>query len=189
MAFQYNSRNRYLIADDIIQLLEKVDAFGYNILLPKFNTLGELHDTLTVEASDKRNYKKCIECISIADIKARIDELEREKKPIEEHNKKLRERIRTEGNPNLEILWKHFHGESELYHLKEILEENDNQSDDFVVEIEWEHHRSGYYTRTEDFAKVVLEFSSIYEMVTTYIHEMMHAFYDSERLNRLSSRS
>ena len=181
MAFQYNSRNRYLIADDIIQLLEKVDAFGYNILQSKYNTLGELHDTLMVEVTERlKNDRINVECVSIGDIKARIDELEKEKEAIDEQRKAIVNRMREIENPNLRNQL--FLGYDELEHLKKMLENNCNQPDDYLVEIECTSHRSGYYTRAGKDAKIVLEYNWKYKVISTYIHEMMHAFYDSDRL-------
>ena len=188
MAFRYNSQNRYsTLYNDTIQQLEQVDAFEYGVLQPKYNTLGELHDTLTVEVTDKLdNDRTHIERMSIADIKARIMELEKEKEAIDEQRKAIVNRMHEIKNPNLrnqlECQIKRFLGSVELEHLKEVLEDNSNQPDGYMVEIEWTIHRGGYYTRTGKDAKIVLEKTFDAEFISTYIHEMMHAFYDSAKL-------
>ena len=184
MPFNYKSTSRYTKLDDnTLQLLEQIDAFVYPILQPDFNTLGELHDTLTVEVTEHlKNEKKHIERISIGEITARIIELEKEKEAIDEQRNAIIKRMRETENHNLrnqlECQIKPFLGYDELEHLKKVLEKNSYQPDNYMVEIEWTSHRSGYYTRTGKDAKIVLEhnygveFISIEEVIdkeTTFI--------------------
>ena len=188
MAFKYSKILRYSELDeDTLQLLEQIESYEYPISQPQYHNLGELRDTLTVEVTNKLgNDHIRIERISIADIKARIKELEKEKEAIDEQRKAIVNRMREIENPNLrnqlECQIKPFLGYDELEHLKKVLEDNSNQPDNYMVEIKWPIHRSGYYTRTGKDAKIVLEYNFGAEFISTYIHEMMHAFYDSARL-------
>jgi len=187
MAFQFNSHlRRSKLSSDTIELFEQVDTFEFPVLQPKCHNFGELHDTLTVEVTERlKNDRINVECVSIGDIKARIDELEKEKEAIDEQRKAIVNRMREIENPNLrnqlECQIKPFLGYDELEHLKKVLEDNSSKPDGYMVEIEWTIHRSGYYTRAGKDAKIVLEYNFGAEFISTYIHEMMHAFYDSAR--------
>lgn len=172
---------------DTIELFEQVDAFEYPVLQPKYHNFGELHDTLEVEVTDKLNNDRTyILHISIADIKARVKELEKEKSATEKRNSELWERFEQTKDHNLrnqlERQMKGFQGYSELEELEGILRQNEGKPDDYVVEITGTTSRLGYYTRKGNDAKIVLEYNFGAELISTYIHEMMHAFYDSERL-------
>lgn len=185
MAFKYSIITRYSELDErTIQLLEQIDAFEYNLLKPKYNTLGELHNSLKIEVDRSLNNDyKFIEKRTIADIKAQIYELEKKEKVIDEYNNKIREEMRRTQNRDLETQMKRFPQFLELRHLKEVLKNNSDYPDSHIVDIEWRHQRRGYYKRHNENAKIVLEKNIGYLIAETYIHEMMHAFYDSERLN------
>ncbi len=167
-----------------IKLLEQIDGFDYPLLKPKYSNLGELHSTLTVELLNYLDYNdKVIERITLGEIKKRIKELEAEKKAIEERNEKLKEKMRQTQNFALEEMLERFYGEDELERLKKIVEEHKGEPDDTIVEIEWELHFSGCYMRKGNDAKILLEDMYLEEAIASlYIHEMMHAFYDSDRL-------
>lgn len=189
MTFNYkNLTRRSKLSSDTIELFEQVDAFEYPVLQPKYHNFGELHDTLTVEITDKLNNDRTyILHISIADIKKRIKELASEREKIVRDTDVLLKKMRETSNPNLrnqlERQIKNFRGDEELEDLKSLLRQLDGKPDDYVVEIECPYHLSGYYTRTGKEAKIVLEHTGwVYRIVFTYIHEMMHAFYDSDRL-------
>lgn len=166
-----------------INLLDQIDSFDYPLLQPKYHNLGELHNTLTVELVNSSVYNdKVIERISLGEIKKRIKELEAEKKAIEERNEKLTEKMHQTQNYALEELMEWF-GEDELDRLKKIVEEHKGEPDDTIVEIEWELHFSGCYMRNGKDAKILLEDRCREKGIASlYIHEMMHAFYDSDRL-------
>lgn len=187
MTFNYkNLTGRSKLSSVTIELFEQVDAFVYPAL-PGFNTLGELHNTLTLEITDNIPDRKYTERMSIADIKARIKELEKEKSATERRNEDLREKFYQTNDHNLrnqlERQMKGFRGYSELEELEGILQQNEGKPDDYVVEITGTTSRLGYYTRRGDEAKIVLKHTGwVYRIVFTYIHEMMHAFYDSDRL-------
>ena len=193
MAFQFNSLARNLRIDsDTIELFEQVDAFEYPLLQFKYHNMGELHNTLEVEITNElEDDRTHIERISIADIKARIKELKDEAETIERANDALFKKMQDTTDYNLrnqlERQTKHFQGYSELQSLESVLQQHSNKPDDYVVEIECPYHRSGYYTRTGKDAKIVLEYNFGAEFFSTYIHEMMHAFYDSERLGSSSN--
>lgn len=189
MAFQFNSLARNLRIDsDTIELFEQVDAFEYPLLYPKYHNMGDLHNTLEVEITNKLDNDRIhIVRMSIADIKSWVKELEREKEKIDRATEMILKRMRETTDFNLrnqlECQIKPFLGYDELKHLKKVLEDNRNLPAGYTVEIEWTSHRSGYYTRTGKDAKIVLEHKYWNEeFISTYIHEMMHAFYDSERL-------
>ena len=189
MTFNFNNlTRRSKLSSNTIELFEQVDAFEYPVLQPKYHNLGELHNTLEVEITDKiANDRTHIVRMSIADIKARIKELKKERETIEKENIALWEKMQETTNSNqrnrYEEQMKHFRGQSELGCLEAVLRQNSNKPDDYVVEIECPYHLSGYYTRTGQDAKIVLEHRGlVYRTVFTYIHEMMHAFYDSDRL-------
>ena len=186
MTFNYIPTTRNAKLDnDTLQLLEQIDAFEYPAL-PGFNTLGELHKTLTLEITDNIPDRKYTERMSIADIKARIKELKKEKTATEKRNEDLREKFYQTNDHNLrnqlERQMKGFRGYSELEELEGILQQNEGKPDDYVVEITGTTSRLGYYTRKGNDAKIVLEYNFGAEFISTYIHEMMHAFYDSDRL-------
>lgn len=187
MAFQFNSQMRSSkLSSSTIELFDQVDAFEYPVLQPKYHNLGELHNTLTVEITDKLdNDRTHIERISIADIKKRVKELENEKSASERRNRDLLEAYHQTNEHNLrnqlERQMMQFQGYSELEELKKLLLQLEGKPDDFVEEIECTTHRLGYYTRSGNDAKIVLEHTG-YSIVFTYIHEMMHVFYDSERV-------
>ena len=194
MAFQFYSQMRSSkLSNSTIELFEQVDAFEYPLLQPKYHNLGELHNTLELEITNKlANDRTHIVRMSIADIKSRVKELEREKEKIDRDAemifKKMRETTDFNLRNQLECQIKPFLGYDELKHLKKVLEDNRNQPDGYMVEIECPYHRSGYYTRTGNDAKIVLEHKyRNEEFISTYIHEMMHAFYDSERLGGSSN--
>lgn len=194
MTFKYkNLTRRSKLSSATIELFEKVDAFEYPVLQPKYHNFGELHDTLEVEVTDKLNNDRTyILHISIADIKARVKELEKEKSATEKRNSELWERFEQTKDHNLrnqlERQMKGFQGYSELEELEGVLRQNEGKPDDYVVEITGTTSRLGYYTRKGNDAKIVLEYNFGAELISTYIHEMMHAFYDSERLgNTLNS--
>lgn len=171
---------------DTIELFEQVDAFSYPLLRSKYHNFGELHDTLTVEITDNVEDRKFTERMSIAAIKARIKELEKEKRVLEKRNEELREKFNQTNDfdlrNQLERQMKGFRGYSELEELGSILQQNGGKPDDYVVEITGTLSRLGYYTRKGNDAKIVLEYNFGAEFISTYIHEMMHAFYDSDRL-------
>lgn len=181
----YNNRRK--LDKETIELLEQIKAFRYPLLHPKYNTLGELHNTLTVEITEELdNDGTHIERISIAGIKARIKELKTEQETIERENDVLLKKMHNTTDFNLrnqfERQIKPFHGGDELESLESVLRQYSNKPDDYVVEIEHPYHRSGYYSRSGDDAKIVLEHTGwIYGIISIYIHEMMHAFYDSAR--------
>lgn len=187
MTFKYkNLTRRSKLSSDTIELFEKVDAFEYPVLQPKYHSFGELHDTLTVEITDNVEDRKFTERMSIAAIKARIKELEKEKRVLEKRNEELREKFNQTNDfdlrNQLERQMKGFRGYSELEELGSILQQNGGKPDDYVVEITGTLSRLGYYTRKGNDAKIVLEYNFGAEFISTYIHEMMHAFYDSDRL-------
>lgn len=187
MTFKYkNLTRRSKLSSATIELFEKVDAFEYPVLQPKYHSFGELHDTLTVEITDNVEDRKFTERMSIAAIKARIKELEKEKSASEKRNEELREKFNQTTDYDLrnqlERQMKGFRGYSELEELEGILQQNGGKPDDYVVEITGTLSRLGYYTRKGNDAKIVLEYSFGAELISTYIHEMMHAFYDSNRL-------
>ena len=189
MTFNFNNlTRRSKLSSDTIELFEQVDAFEYPLLQPKYHNLGELHNTLEVEITDKiDNDRTHIVRMSIADIKARIKELEKELESIRRETNELLKRMRETSDSNLrnqlERQIRRFRGDGELNYLKSLLSKLDGKPDDYVVEIECPYHLSGYYTRTGKEAKIVLEHTGwVYRIVFTYIHEMMHAFFDSDRL-------
>ena len=181
-----NLTGKSKLSSDTIELFEKVDAFEYPVLQPKYHNFGELHDTLTVEMTDNVEDRKFTERMSIAAIKARIKELEKEKRVLEKRNEELREKFNQTNDfdlrNQLERQMKGFRGYSELEELEGILQQNGGKPDDYVVEITGTLSRLGYYTRKGNDAKIVLEYNFGAEFISTYIHEMMHAFYDSDRL-------
>lgn len=192
MSFECKYINdRHGLAKETSDLLEQIDAFSYPFLRPKYNTLGELHDTLVIEVTNSNrldNDCAYIDRISIADIKARIKELKTEQEATESKNKELLRKMHETKDRNiqnqLERQIRHFQGEYEIECLNRELEKNCNRPDNYVVEIEYPYYRSGYYTRTGKDAKIVLKHTGwIYRIIYIYIHEMMHAFYDSTRLD------
>ncbi|MCR4799347.1 MAG: hypothetical protein K5860_02450 [Bacteroidales bacterium] len=183
---------RSKLSSDTIELFEQIESFCYPLLCPRYNNLGDLHNTLEVEITNElEDDRTHIERISIADIKARIKELKDEAETIERANDALFKKMQDTTDYNLrnqlERQTKHFQGYSELQSLESVLQQHSNKPDDYVVEIECPYHRSGYYTRTGKDAKIVLEYNFGAEFFSTYIHEMMHAFYDSERLGSSSN--
>ena len=82
MKFDYVQTSRRALSADTLQLLEQIDAFPYALIQPKFNTLGDLHNTLTVEVVDKVERKIIIVRRTIGEIKRRIAELEKEELQI-----------------------------------------------------------------------------------------------------------
>ena len=187
MSFQYSNINTKALTPELIQLLEQIDSFGYTVLQPRYHNIGELHNTLSVEVRGRLNDRNYIERISISDIKAQIKELEKENERIYKHNENIRNMSRSNRDANWETKLITYDYSPEISMYEDILKKNSNQPDDYVVEIEWTHHVSGFYTRQMKNAKVVMELDYYYPdeklFVTTYIHEMMHAYYDSFRLS------
>lgn len=187
MSFQYSNINTKALTPELIQLLEQIDAFGYTVLQPRYHNIGELHNTLSVEVRGRLNDRNYIERISISDIKAQIKELEKENERIYKHNENIRNMSRSNRDANWETKLITYDYSPEISMYEDILKKNSNQPDDYVVEVEWTHHVSGFYTRQMKNAKVVMELDYYYPdeklFVTTYIHEMMHAYYDSFRLS------
>lgn len=64
MTFNYkNLTRRSKLSSDTIELFEQVDAFEFPALQPKYHNFGELHDTLTVEVTERlKNDRINVEC-------------------------------------------------------------------------------------------------------------------------------
>ena len=178
MKFDYVQKSSHALSEDTLKLLEEIDAFPYAQIQPRYNTFGDLHDTLTVEVVDTifERKKRTVQR-TIGDIKRRIAELKDELRRLEKRQEQM-PRGRKEINRVIKL-----HTELEI--LESVLFKNSDKPDDYVVTFDVYTKMTGYYTRSGQDAKVVLEYNeNKMEMASTYVHEMMHAYYDSDRVGQ-----
>ena len=164
-----------------------IDAHPYQFPDTDVQSLGDLHDRLSVEFVDDCGPRTRIIIMTMDELKSLINSLEEKNKEIEKYNQPLKEQERALRRINnhaeasrIECQMRQTYWISPIRKIYENkLKKGYNGEDkiDFPQIV----HISGYYTRDNDKPKVVLENSTIFAIVPTYIHEIMHAYYD-ERL-------
>jgi len=175
--FRYSFEQHCELSQDIINLLKQVDAFpfsqlSYSLGASPYKSLGDIHNSLeNVYVKSSAGERKHTVRMTIQEIRELFKEWEREK-----------ERMRTQNIPDL--YW------PRPWILKRTLEEHANEPDNTAVDIETTYDLGGYYSRNTNQqvqGYVVLRFDTReYPLVCTYIHEMMHAFYDADLRNPMN---
>ncbi len=170
MSFKVINKTSKSIAIETLELLDHIDQFQY-AGLDSYCSLGSIHNNIDVQIVDDIPGKKYETTISIGRLKELIGRLEslaeQEKKQNEGKGKNDQERS---------------HNYSDLlYHYRNILDKYAGQPDSYLIAVTATISVLGYYTRDSSGKPlVVLKWTTdTYNLVTTYIHEMMHAFYDS----------
>ena len=187
--FSYILNSTKDIKPEVLSVLSLIDAHPYLLPDTDMQSLGDLHNRLSVEFVDDCASRTRTICMTMEELKSLINSLEEKNKGIKKYNQPLKEqehalrRINNHAEANrIECQMRQTYWISpirEIFDKKKKEGYNGKDKIDFPQIV----HRSGYYTRDNDKPKVVLENSTIFGVIPTYIHEMMHAYYD-ERLGK-----
>lgn len=172
----------FALSQDIIQMLTIVDNFQYEkfktISNGKLQSLGDLHATIKVEVVDDLGSEIFQVTTTLGSVRRRLDILNELNREIDEYNKELSKHY--QGNL-LEDLCKRGYNTTAL---EDIVKSNANQRDGHQITFDVESEKLGEYTRftnnnhqTQGLVRLK-NTSRLRSIVSTYIHEMMHAFYD-----------
>ena len=184
--FSYILNSTKDIKPEVLSVLSLIDAHPYQLPDTDMQSLGDLHDRLSVEFVDDCGARTRTVFMTMDELKSLISLLEERNKEIMAYNQVLKEqehalrRINNHADANrIERQMRQTYWISsirEIYENKLKKSYNGDDKIDFPQIV----HRSGYYTRKDDKPKVVLENSTIYGVIPTYIHELMHAYYDEQ---------
>ena len=184
--FSYILNSTKDIKPEVLSVLSLIDAHPYQLPDTDMQSLGDLHDRLSVEFVDDCGARTRTIYMTMDELKSLISLLEERNKEILAYNQVLKEQehaLRRNNNHaeanRIECQMRQTYWISsirEIYENKLKKSYNGDDKIDFPQIV----HRSGYYTRKDDKPKVVLENSTIYGVIPTYIHELMHAYYDEQ---------
>lgn len=197
--FNYTTENESIdFSQKQLELLEAIDAFQYPVLNPTYKTLGDLHQALAEvrlveDAGHTKPRPSCIIRITLGDVKRMLAEAKEENERSKQKRGEI-DRQRMQCNPNtpegrakrdaLEYLYPRWVFTDQY---KKLISEHENEPDSTLIEWripENKNQRLGYYIRetihTGTVKGVVVLQKDYFFMniAITYIHEMMHAFYD-----------
>lgn len=184
--FSYISKTKKVIDPKVLSVLSLIDAHPYKLPDTDMQSLGDLHDRLSVEFVDDCGTRTRTISMTMDELKSLINSLEEKNKIIDEYNQTLRER-------ELALRMNNNHSEANrvesqmrqrfwIAPIQRIYDQKvkENYAGEDKIDFPQEIYRSGYYTRENDKPKVVVENSTVYGVIPTYIHEMMHAYYDEK---------
>ena len=184
--FSYILKSAKDIDTEVLKVLSLIDAHPYQLPDTAMQSLGDLHNRLSVEFVDDCGSRTRTICMTMDELKSLINTLEERNKVIKEYNQALKKqelalrRINNHAEANrIECQMRQPYWISpirEIYDKKKKESYNGEDMIDFPQKIS----RSGYYTRENDKPRIVLEKSTLYGVIPTYIHEIMHAYYDEK---------
>lgn len=169
MAFNYSHVSGRPLDPEEITLLDQVDNFVINqslLKLPGITTIGDLHKRVNVEIQSKQEYEEVV-TINIQNIK---DEIERIKRQLDGPCDPIEREIRCPKSTRLQRL------------LEEL--QNENKDTKKHVKRRIKITKLGLYDSKRD--TVVLfsdNLSNARVTVSTYVHEMMHAYFKTQHLS------
>jgi len=192
--FRYSFEQHCELSQDIINLLEQVDAFpfsqlSYSLGASLYQSLGDIHNSLeNVDVRSDAGARTHTIRMTIQEIKKLLDKWYDEINRIKAHNNRIHQKMdQCQNQEEWKQLRKQLIPDDEWPRpliLERVLEEHANEPDNTEVDIEITHYLGGYYTRNSNQpvqGYVVLRYDTrTYPLVCTYIHEMMHAFYDAD---------
>lgn len=190
--FSYILKSKKVINPEVLRVLSLIDAYPYRLLDTDMQSLGDLHDRLSVEFVDDCGSRTRAIYMTMNELRSLINSLEEKNKEIEKYNHSLKEqeralrRINNHSEANrIECQMRQPYWISPIRRIYDEKLKGGYGGED-RIEFPQEIHQNGYYTRENDKPKVVLENSTIYGVIPTYIHEMMHAYFDEKLGNAMN---
>ena len=189
--FRYILKSNKVIDPEVLNVLSLIDAHPYQLPDTDMQSLGDLHDRLSLEFVDNCGSRTCgsrTRTISMTmnELKSLINSLEEKNKEIDEYNQAIKEQEGALRRINKHAEASRIESQMKQYYpilpIRNIYDKKLKEGYDGEDKIKFPQavYRCGYYTRENDKPKVVVENSTIYEVIPTYIHEMMHAYYDEK---------
>ena len=185
--FSYILKSKKDINSEVLSVLSLIDAHPYRLPDTDMQSLGDLHDRLSVEFVDDCGSRTRVISMTMNELKSLINSLEEKNKEIEKYNQSLKgqehalRRINNHAEANrIQPYW--------ISPIRRIYDEKlkGGYGGEDRIEFPQEIHQNGYYTRENCKPKVVLNNSTIYGVIPTYIHEMMHAYFDEKLGNAMN---
>lgn len=188
--FDYKIEDSYCELDqETLTLLEAIDAFNYALLNPEYECLGDLHAALeNVYVKDSVGQRTYIVQMTIKELKEKLEQWKKINEGIQAHNGRIYKLMADcDDDKRYEALRMQLIPDSEykpVWELQQELNKHKGEPDNTVVDMTSTHTLNGYYSRTNSTPTagyVVLKHTKDkYALAATYIHEMMHAFYDAD---------
>jgi len=190
--FSYILNSTKDIKPEVLSVLSLIDAHPYQLPDTDMQSLGDLHDRISVEFVDDCGSRTRTISMTMNELKSLINSLERKNREIEKYNQFLKDqefelrRINNHAEASrVECQMRQYYRISPIREIYEKRMKEGYDGDD-NIEFPQKINLTGYYTRENDKPKVVLENSTIYGVIPTYIHEMMHAYFDEKLGNAMN---